>query len=131
MRQGVRDEADNQTVRQVPSRPQLKRGPLDGNMENPEIPPGTLVRTGTWLYDDTVPSRVEIWLRPVKYGSGDYEDAPEFQDDQYGEFYEVYYHPPGQIGGGRPSGGGTYDDLRSAMQDVERETRGTIRWDDS
>ena len=30
VRQGVLDEANNETVRQVPSRPQLKRGPLDG-----------------------------------------------------------------------------------------------------
>ena len=30
MRQGAFDEADHQTVRQVPSRPQLKRDPLDG-----------------------------------------------------------------------------------------------------
>ncbi len=29
MRQGAVDEADNQTVRHVPSRPQLKRDPLD------------------------------------------------------------------------------------------------------
>jgi hypothetical protein len=96
---------------------------------NSEIPPGTLVRTGTWLYDDTVASRVEIWLRPVKYGSGDYEDPPDVQDDQDGEFYEIYYHPPGQIGGGRPFGGGTHTDLRSAMDEVEKDTRGTVRWD--
>ncbi len=93
-------------------------------------PPGTLIRTGTWLYDDTVPSRVEIWLRPVRYGSGDYEDPPEFADDQYGHFYEVYYHPPGNIGGGRPYGGGSHTDLPSAIESVEKATHGTIRWDD-
>src|SRR2546430_7999159 len=27
----------------------------------------------------------------------------EFADDQYGDFYEVYYHPPGSIGGDRKS----------------------------
>ena len=100
-------------------------------MSNPQEPPGTLLRTGTWLYDGTVPSRVEVWLRPVKYGTGDYEDPPEIEDDQYGKFYEVYFHPPGNIGGGRPFGGGHYTDLQSALDDVEKDTQGTIKWDES
>ena len=33
VRQGVLDEADNQTVRHVPSRPQLKHGPLGGTVD--------------------------------------------------------------------------------------------------
>ena len=37
MRQGAVDEADNQTVRQVPSRPQLKRDPL-GRAVTPMTP---------------------------------------------------------------------------------------------
>jgi len=99
-------------------------------MTNSQNYPGTLIRTGTWLYDNTVPSRVEIWLRPVKYGTGDYEDPPEIQDDQYGGFYEIYYHPPGDIGGGGgPSGGGCHTDLASALAEVEKDTHGTVRWE--
>ena len=87
------------------------------------------VLTGTWFYDGTVPSRVEIWRRGFKPGSGDYEDPPEYGEDQYGEFYEVFYHPPGSGGTAKPAGFGSYPDLSSARASVEADTNGTIRWD--
>jgi|ERR1044071_980774 hypothetical protein len=80
------------------------------------------VRAGTWLYDGTVRCGVEIWRRSLRPGTGDYEDPPDVQDDQEGEWYEILYEP---------AGGGFYDSLKAALEAVHEATHGTIRWDDA
>ncbi len=89
--------------------------------------PDQRMRTGTWLYDGIAESRVEIWRRSRKPGSGDYEDPPEAADDQVGEWYEVQFEP---AGGGRigQAGGGYYPTLEEALERVRLLTHGTIRW---
>ena len=89
------------------------------------------VQIGTWLYNGTVASRVEVWRRGVRPGTGDYEDDPEIRDDHVGKWYEVVYHSPGQSDAKPVAGGGFYRDLRSAIDSVTSATRNTVRWTDS
>jgi len=88
------------------------------------------VQSGTWLYEGKVPSRVEVWRRGVRPGTGDDEDEPEFRDDQVGEWYEVRYYPPGTIHGPSKASGGFYRDLQSAVASVQAATRQSVRWSD-
>lgn len=52
-------------------------------------PGAVLVKEGIFLYDGTVPGSIKIFKHSFKYGSGDYEDPPEIQEDIEGEFYYV------------------------------------------
>jgi len=85
------------------------------------------VRSGIWLYDGTVRSRVEIWRRSMRPGTGDYEDEAEWRDDQPGEWYEVVYEA---AGGGATGGGAFYYNVESAMPGVAEQTHGTIQWNE-
>jgi hypothetical protein len=109
-------------------RPQLKRDLLGGNtnlMNGHEH----CVRRGTWLYDNSVRSRVEVWRRTRRPGTGDHEDPAELANDQPGEWYEVLFAP---AGGGTlgQAGGGYYPTLAEALERVRIVTNGTVRWGD-
>jgi hypothetical protein len=51
--------------------------------------PGDIVKVGHWTYGGTIRCRIEIQYSDVRYGSGDPEDAAEWQDDQPGDWYVV------------------------------------------
>ena len=86
------------------------------------------VRCGSWLYDGEIESRVEIWCRDERPGSGDDEDEPEIANDQPGEWYEVQYAPMSGARMGQ-AGGGFYPTLADAVEAVHHATNGTVRWD--
>jgi hypothetical protein len=88
------------------------------------------VRCGTWLYDGKVESRVEIWRRAERPGSGDDEDDAAIANDQPGEWYEVRYTPAGGGAAGQ-AGGGFHSTLKAAMESVRASTNETVRWDHS
>jgi hypothetical protein len=50
-----------------------------------------VVKTGTFLYDDTGLCDIRIVYRTICHGSGDWEDPPEMADDQHGEFFGVQW----------------------------------------
>lgn len=52
-------------------------------------PAEKIVKTGTFLYDDTVLCDVRIVYSTICYGSADWEDPPELAADQEGEFFGV------------------------------------------
>jgi hypothetical protein len=86
-----------------------------------------IVATGTALYDGKVPYPVVIHRSPVRYGSGDYEDPPEWRDDIEGEWYYVSYRSPAEperFG----AGGGCFASIAEAKAHVERMTNGTVEW---
>jgi hypothetical protein len=85
------------------------------------------VRSGTWLYDDTVSCRVDIWRRSFRPGTGDPYEEAAWREDQPGEWYEIQYYSP--IEPGRvTTGGGYYPDLTAAVDAVRVATHGTVRW---
>jgi hypothetical protein len=88
------------------------------------------VRTGTWLYDETVPCTVRICQRTLRPGSGDADDPAEIREDQLGRWFEIEYFSPTE-----PArvlaGGGYFADLEAAVAAVNVATHGTVRWEDS
>ena len=50
-----------------------------------------VVKTGTFLYDDTVLCDIRIVYSTICHGSGDWEDPPELAEDQHGEFFGVQW----------------------------------------
>ena len=84
------------------------------------------VKAGEWLYDGTVPCRVEVWSRASRPGTGDNEDDPDVRNDQRGQWYEIQYHVAG--GGRPPAGGGYFTDLLGAVAAVEAASNHTVRW---
>jgi hypothetical protein len=56
--------------------------------------PGDILKVGHWIYDGTVLCRVEIQFSNIRHGSADYEDPPEWREDQPGEWFVVSYAPP-------------------------------------
>ena len=54
----------------------------------------TVVKEGTWLYDGTVPTGVRIVSCSIRYGSGDWEDPLEIQEDQTVPGFDVQWATP-------------------------------------
>ena len=52
---------------------------------------GDILKVGHWMYDGIVRCRVEIQFSNIRYGTGDYEDDPEWCDDQPGDWFVVSY----------------------------------------
>lgn len=50
-----------------------------------------VIKTGTFLYDGQITYDVVIVRGPISYGSGDYEDSPEFADDHERETFYIHY----------------------------------------
>lgn len=88
-----------------------------------------IVAKGTFLYDDTVECDVCITLSPVRYGSGDYEDPPEWRDDVVVDTYMVWFGSTTQRDVYKAGGGG-YPSLAEAKEDVERRPGigKSVRW---
>ena len=57
--------------------------------ENKTYHPGDVLKVGYWFYDGTIRCRVEIQFSDIRFGSGDYEDPPEWRDDQPGKWFVV------------------------------------------
>jgi hypothetical protein len=82
------------------------------------------IKIGMAKYDNTVPYKVEIIVTNFKPGSGDYEDPPEIQTDQFGTFYMIKYYSPPDFK--FSSGGGWYSSLGEAVSVAEKMTGGII-----
>lgn len=54
-------------------------------------PAEKVVKTGNFLYDDTVLCDVRIVYSTFCPGSGDWEDPPELAEDRDGEFFGVQW----------------------------------------
>jgi hypothetical protein len=84
-----------------------------------------VVKSGTFLYGGLRICKVRIVKTDFWPGSGDYEDPPEFQEDKYGEFYEVQYT---ELRGERFSPYSYHESLDEAVASVEKAATG-VEWD--
>jgi hypothetical protein len=91
---------------------------------------GHIVCTGTWFYDDNVKTGIAIQKMPIIYGSGDYEDPPEFQDDQEVENYYIWFSTAGSLIDFR-SGAGYGLSLDEAKTKAEKLAGQRIAWTDN
>ncbi|MGB1296714.1 MAG: hypothetical protein ACPG8A_00500 [Psychrobium sp.] len=75
-----------------------------------------LIKSGTWIFAESVTKQVHIIKSNFKAGSGDYQDASSVREDQFGEFYGVI------VGEFEPIGvhsGGDYETLQQAITYAE------------
>jgi hypothetical protein len=80
----------------------------------------------TTTYENISAIHVCIQKTSVRYGSGDYEDPPEYRDDIPGEFYYVWYSPAGSRGEFK-SGDGAFPTLEEAITHIEKSVDG-LQW---
>jgi hypothetical protein len=92
-------------------------------------PEHTTVRRGTFLYDDAVVCDLRIFRSPVRYGTGDAADPPEFAEDQAGDFYYIQYGSP-SARGVYVAGSSAFSSLDDAQAHAERSLS-RVRWEDS
>ena len=92
-------------------------------------PNETVVKEGTFLYDGKIQCDVRIIHSPVRYGSGDYEDPPDIQNDVDQDTYYIQYGSTTERGVFN-AGGGAYGSLADAIAGVEGAPGigGTVRW---
>lgn len=77
---------------------------------------GKLVKEGICKYNG---SDLKIWitLHDISYGSGDYEDSEEIQNDKEVPTYYLWIEP---AGGGQPQGGGQFSSLNEALEHSQK-----------
>ena len=94
-------------------------------------PKQTVVKEGTFRYDAVIECDIRIILSPVRYGSGDYEDPPEIENDVEQDTFYVQYGSTTERGVFNAGGGG-YPSLAEAMAQAESPLGigSTIRWKD-
>jgi hypothetical protein len=84
------------------------------------------ILTGSYLYDDCLRLAVRIDLCPTRFGTGDWEDEPEIQDDVEVPTYVVWYETtagmPKWVGGFQCS---SLEEAKAAVSEVGH----SLRWD--
>ncbi len=86
-----------------------------------------IIRTGVFLYDDSVSCDLKIIRHNMRYGSGDAEDEPEIADDVEGEFYYIGYGST--VERGKFTGwSGAFSSIEEAVTAAEVATHGKVVW---
>jgi hypothetical protein len=95
-------------------------------------PNETVVKEGTFLYDEKVECDIRIVHSPLHYGSGDYQDEREIQDEREQDTFYIQYGSTTERGVFNAGGGG-YPSLHEAMTAaINAPGIGhTIRWKES
>ena len=88
-----------------------------------------IVATGTYLYDHTVECDICIVYSPVRYGSGDHEDPPEWENDIEVDTYYLWFGSTTERNRFNANGGG-FPTLQEAMKNAESRPGfgGSVRW---
>jgi hypothetical protein len=91
---------------------------------------GKVVCNGLWYYDKTFKTGVAIQKMPIIYGSGDYEDPSEIQNDREIENYYIWFATSGSLIDFK-NGAGYKLSLEEAKIEAERLVGQTIEWIDN
>ncbi|MFC0134323.1 hypothetical protein [Massilia eurypsychrophila] len=85
---------------------------------------------GTFLYDDMVECDICIVHSPIRYGSGDYDDAPEVANDIKVDTYYLWFGSTTERNRFNAGGGG-FSSLKEAKTNAEgRPGFGrSVRWE--
>ena len=86
------------------------------------------VKQGTFLYDGLVITDIQIVKTNIRYGTGDYEDEPEYRDDVEGEFYKIEFGSTTERGK-FVSGSLSHKSLEYAIAEAEKATNDTVTWE--
>ncbi|WMS88736.1 hypothetical protein [Pleionea litopenaei] len=87
----------------------------------------SIIKEGTWLYDNKALSKIAIEYRDIAYGSGDYEDSVEVSEDRLGEFFYIIFYSPAEKDR-IVSETGPFGSLLEAEAHCVNTTNGTINW---
>src|SRR4051812_45613642 len=93
---------------------------------------GDILKVGYWTYGGAVRCRVEIQFSDIRYGSGDPQDSPEWQEDQAGDWFVEAYSSPTDPDNCPPNWkyGQGYPTLKEAVSNVETILcRCNLRWE--
>jgi hypothetical protein len=96
---------------------------------NPSEQNETVVKEGVFLYDGRVECDVRILHSPIRYGSGDYEDPSEIENELEQVTYYLQFGSTTERGVFN-AGGGAYPSLAQAVAAAEAAPGigATIRW---
>jgi hypothetical protein len=81
------------------------------------------VAIGTWLYDGTIPRKIEVIAKPARFASSRYDE-----DDQLNDNAPIPTTPDGLIYKCVP-GGGEGATLQEAKAWAEAQPWGPVKWD--
>ena len=87
-----------------------------------------LVCIGFWYYDRQIKTGVAIEKSSIIYGTGDYEDGHDIQNDNLQDNYYIWFSTAGTQD--FKNGGGFKLDLDEAKTEVERLLEQKIVWTD-
>ena len=87
----------------------------------------SIIKEGTWLYDNEVPSKIAIENRDLAYGSGDHEDPEEIREDKPGDFFYIIYFSPTEENC-ILSETGPFNSVVEAESHCNESTNRTISW---
>jgi hypothetical protein len=87
-----------------------------------------VVATGTFLYDNTIECDICIVYSPVRFGSGDYEDLPELENDIEVDTYYLWFGSTTERN--YFNAGGGFSSLQEAMKNAESRPGfgNSVRW---
>ncbi len=91
-------------------------------------PDKEVIKEGVWLYAGDVLTDVRIVAHPITYGSGDWEDADDIQDDRPEPSFAVEWGSPGERGVFR-SAVLNFSDADAAIRHVQDSAPGLV-WND-
>lgn len=89
-------------------------------------PDASVIKTGTFLYDNAVTCDIRIVHSRVLYGTGDANDPDDVREDREGDFYYVQYGSPTKRND-YPSASLGYDSLSAAIEAAEHAVSG-VKW---
>ena len=87
-----------------------------------------IVKRGIFLYDGSVITDIQIIKTNIRYGTGDYEDEPEYRDDVEGEYYRIEFGSPTERGK-FVSGSLSHTSLEDAISEAEKASNYTATWE--
>jgi len=87
-----------------------------------------IIKKGTFLYDGSVVTDIQIVKTNMRYGTGDYEDEPEYRDDVEGEFYNIEFGSTTERGK-FVSGSLSHTSFEDVLTEAEKATNYTVTWE--
>jgi hypothetical protein len=92
------------------------------------LPGDEVIKRGTWLYGDSVPSAVGITQGETFFGSGDHEDSREVREDRNVPTFRVWFEsPPGS--GQFPACTGQFLTLDEAIEHASTLLSSSPSWE--
>lgn len=82
-------------------------------------------RVGSWMYAGSVPIAVRLFRSDMLWGTGDYEDPPEWRDDRQVECYYLEFEMLGEQRWGSRS---SFMSIEGVEEYGRQELGGTVTW---